>query len=572
MKVTIFSGGSGSDALQEGLYRRFKELDITIITNGYDNGLSTGKIRTVFNGEILGPSDIRKNQTRHYRLVHGEDSVYRFIEHRFTSDNPLSYIERYYKELKSEKLDKFFAIVKEYFEMVPEASNIEYVDFSIGNIIYGYLAHKFGNSMQAAADYMKELLDIPQTTVLNSDESLFLQAITESGKIIYDEADIVDYANPNNKIKDIRFLDTDNNVKEESFFNQRAIDAVNSADLIIFSTGTQWSSLIPTYKCNTATGQTFAEIINGAKAKKIMIMNGKPDKDMYGLKGDDVLDIVGRYIDIDNVDILSGITAIRPVRYKAEILDLTHSKEGFPSESYNAERLATSLLWLYFGKPDENDTFIFDWDDTIQGRKGSYKQYFEHNKELIFIFLNESNRFIVTGNSKHKVEMNSTTIYADGGANRYIKNEVQTIAKDVEIPNELYDTVSSFLKQYGFNVSMLQNRGNVCLSIKPVAIGYRKCLIDLLKDKIPEDFNIFESGNTTIDIMHKNNNKLQAVKDIIKDVPKYRKVFYVGDEVEEGNDKIVADNKEELGITVISVRNPLETNLFLKSINRNFDR
>lgn len=204
MNVVIFSGGSGSDSLQRGLYETYPELNIQVITNAYDNGLSTGLIRTVFDGKILGPSDVRKNQSRHYSLVHGRNDVYDFIEHRFTSNKPQEYVQKYFESKEwSPVLSVLNETVQVYFESIPNALDIEYVDFSIGNIIYGYLAHQFDNSLQAAADYMRELLDIPQETILNSDDSLFLQAITESGKILHDEVDIVEYATFDDPIVEI---------------------------------------------------------------------------------------------------------------------------------------------------------------------------------------------------------------------------------------------------------------------------------------------------------------------------------------------------------------------------------
>ena len=60
LKVLIFSGGRGS----EGLIQYFCQdnFDLKILVNGYDDGLSTGQIRHIFQG-MLGPSDYRKTVT-----------------------------------------------------------------------------------------------------------------------------------------------------------------------------------------------------------------------------------------------------------------------------------------------------------------------------------------------------------------------------------------------------------------------------------------------------------------------------------------------------------------------------
>ena len=59
LKVTVFSGGRGSNSLVKELIKD-DTIKLSLIVNAYDDGKSTGQIRTFFN--MLGPSDIRKNQ------------------------------------------------------------------------------------------------------------------------------------------------------------------------------------------------------------------------------------------------------------------------------------------------------------------------------------------------------------------------------------------------------------------------------------------------------------------------------------------------------------------------------
>jgi 2-phospho-L-lactate transferase/gluconeogenesis factor (CofD/UPF0052 family) len=51
MKIVILSGGTGSIQLQRGIYSVFNGisdgLDIKVLVNAYDNGLSTGLVRKV---------------------------------------------------------------------------------------------------------------------------------------------------------------------------------------------------------------------------------------------------------------------------------------------------------------------------------------------------------------------------------------------------------------------------------------------------------------------------------------------------------------------------------------------
>ena len=57
--ITLFSGGSGNVRFIE-LIKNIPEIRLSIVVNGYDDGKSTGEIRSFIPG-ILGPSDFRKN-------------------------------------------------------------------------------------------------------------------------------------------------------------------------------------------------------------------------------------------------------------------------------------------------------------------------------------------------------------------------------------------------------------------------------------------------------------------------------------------------------------------------------
>src|ERR1044071_1036066 len=56
-KVVILCGGRGSGTLANQLLDQ--NADVTCLVNAYDDGLSTGRLRYVF--DELGPSDLRKN-------------------------------------------------------------------------------------------------------------------------------------------------------------------------------------------------------------------------------------------------------------------------------------------------------------------------------------------------------------------------------------------------------------------------------------------------------------------------------------------------------------------------------
>ncbi|MGC5009906.1 2-phospho-L-lactate transferase CofD family protein [Streptosporangium sp. DT93] len=61
--ITMFSGGRGGASIARRLLD-IPGLDLSLVINGYDNGLSTGALRRYLPG-MLGPSDFRKNLLLH---------------------------------------------------------------------------------------------------------------------------------------------------------------------------------------------------------------------------------------------------------------------------------------------------------------------------------------------------------------------------------------------------------------------------------------------------------------------------------------------------------------------------
>src|SRR5690349_12605946 len=89
MRLVIFAGGTGSISLQRGLYHtldsHFDGVETKIIVNAYDNGLSTGAVRKVMGGAILGPSDVRKNHATRLALIDPDSPWLDFLSCRFTA-------------------------------------------------------------------------------------------------------------------------------------------------------------------------------------------------------------------------------------------------------------------------------------------------------------------------------------------------------------------------------------------------------------------------------------------------------------------------------------------------------
>jgi 2-phospho-L-lactate transferase/gluconeogenesis factor (CofD/UPF0052 family) len=59
--ISLFCGGRGGAALIREI-KRISNVELNLLVNAYDDGLSTGALRKLIPG-MLGPSDFRKNLT-----------------------------------------------------------------------------------------------------------------------------------------------------------------------------------------------------------------------------------------------------------------------------------------------------------------------------------------------------------------------------------------------------------------------------------------------------------------------------------------------------------------------------
>ncbi len=309
MKITLVAGGTGSQNMQKALVH-FGKIPFTfsILINCYDNGKSTGWIRKFFEDRILGPSDLRKNQLLRHLLIHGKTKLYQLLKQRFSAHSLPEIQEEVFglsEQICSWVSPEYVIILKsirDRFLDTLEKKNLQSLtDFSYANVIYGYLAYIL-TSMSAAGKFIAGLLDIPtDAVILNSDENFFLQAITTSNYQIEDEGDIVNWDNPDDKIKDIYLEDKDGHIGVPELSETAASLLLNS-DLIILSPGTQYSSLIPTY-----ASKNFNDFMKHSRAAKYLIMNNVEDKDMKGVNSLELLEIVSHYLDLSR---LSNLTVV----------------------------------------------------------------------------------------------------------------------------------------------------------------------------------------------------------------------------------------------------------------------
>lgn len=587
MKILIFAGGTGSIALQTGIYEFLQKHQITqdvqvkVLVNAYDNGLSTGVVRQVMGGKILGPSDVRKNQTTRLRLENPASPWLRFLDIRFSA--PARDAEQYC-------LDQLAALetaigvdrrtisvrgaIREYFN-VAAALQVDYADFSLANIIYAGFARASGHSLRRAAAIMSGILNIADNVILNDDHSLYLGAITQSGIKITDEGDIVGWGNLEDPIVDLFFTDHLGTVSTPQLCDEAA-EAIQEADLIILSTGTQWSSLIPTY-----ASSGFQSAITKSKAAVVMVMNRVPDLDSPGQGASDIIKLlVPRYfpegvlrvvLDPSGHEIMNHLD-----RAASRLVKSVHARHGICGHAGNArvhapDAVAGEVMAACFQEFLTSKHFMFDYDDTLVARGNRAPQLATANIALLSKLARRREVSVCTGNSIKaiKLQYNSPSIingvaqhisvFADGGVNQYTASFSALQDQDDDQPTNPkfvgcldkssileqpeIDIIIQSLLSVGIPLSKIESRGAAMVCVKPIDPEYRPLVEYLVQSTLQTRLSHLKlhaksTGRSTIEIARAGISKLSAVRHVLKVADS---ITFLGDEFATGNDRPVVE-------------------------------
>lgn len=591
--VVIFSGGTGSIAIQEGFASIYgnDNYNLDIIINAYDNGKSTGACRKVFNSKILGPSDLRKNHMTQFKVQNSailndvssrESVIYRIFNLRL---NALSK-EDYYKKA-CELLEDGRAVVGDkdtyylkslldyfFFENVynncwrAAIESVDFKDFSIANIFYSASAAMNSYSLRLAGKDMADVLGIKDNVHLISDVNLYLQAKTQSGYIIRDEGDIVEWDNPDDKIESVMLLkdgqeyipsvDEGNDLTKVKSIK----DIVELADIIIFSSGTQWSSLIPSYMHSG-----LRKILAASHAKKYVVMNNIEDHDMKGVNADDIIEILGRYIPVDDITAVINLDAVPAMNHVEKIRSISGHISGDEAK-HNPVKLISLLMKDFFDISETKATFIYDLDGTLWDERANNK-----GKAVGAEDMNLFTGIVHSGNNYEHVrdtfkylyhQETETQIYSDFGNVHFTSENYKP-----ELLSEEYKIdpkVAAELEKIDVFKGKIKTRGEGCVvTIKPLV--NREVLLRKVQECLEAFDGLYEariSGHTSIDVMHKDYDKKTMLREIMK---KHNlgidQVVFVGNETKEGAEA----NISELGVRTIQVDDIYECNVLLKTMN-----
>ncbi|MBE6154678.1 MAG: YvcK family protein [Firmicutes bacterium] len=212
-KIVIFGGGSGLSQLLKGL--KLFPIDITAVVSVSDNGGSTLKLRKDFNIPAVG--DISKVMLS---MSNMDEDIVNLMNYRFKQSKSLG-------------------------------------NHSIKNLLLTALLEQKGN-FASAIPVLAKLLDIKGKILPITEDNAELIGITEDNKKIFGETSIT---KTNKKIKKIEY-----DKKVEA--NPEVIEEIKNADLIIFSSGSLLTSIIPNIII-----KSIVKALKDSKAPKLYICN-----------------------------------------------------------------------------------------------------------------------------------------------------------------------------------------------------------------------------------------------------------------------------------------------------------
>jgi len=330
LNVVILNGGRGASSIIPALLSR-QRLHVTSIVNAYDDGKSTGAIRKFFG--MLGPSDIRKVQELMLPEDDPEHEDYvTLFQYRFPLDSNRANVLKQLKlfldsesmELVGvhlnntrvrEKLKSFLAEFLAGLNTIEKArqEEFDFADCSIMNCLYAGAFLASNRNIEQATISIDRLFQLRGKVLPTSIEDKKLVAQRENGEILYSEAEIVELRS-NVRVERIYLLDQSldkvtfemlDNDEKRSYLERHHCyvgaspgvrRALQQADIIIYSAGTQHSSLYPTYM-STGLAESISD---NHSALKVFITNIGADYETPSYKASDYILGAHRYLNLSD--------------------------------------------------------------------------------------------------------------------------------------------------------------------------------------------------------------------------------------------------------------------------------
>ena len=364
LNVVILNGGRGASTIISSLLAR-QRLHVTSVVNAYDDGKSTGSIRRFFG--MLGPSDIRKVQELMLPKNDPDHENYvTLFQYRFPLDcNREDVLEQLKLFLDSESIEligirlnnirvreKLKVFLAEFLTGLntiekTRQEQFDFADCSIMNCLYAGAFLTFNRNIEQATKSIDRLFQLCGTVLPTSIEDKKLVAQRENGEILYSEAEIVELRS-NVRIEKIYLLDQildkstfaiiDNN-EQRSYLERHHCYvgaspgvrlALQRAEIIIYSAGTQHSSLYPTYM----SAGLAESISNNHSALKVFITNIGADYETPSYKASDYILGAHHYLNLSDernygMEELFNVIFINQSHFKDDKTYVEYDEEGF---------------------------------------------------------------------------------------------------------------------------------------------------------------------------------------------------------------------------------------------------
>lgn len=298
-KVVVLGGGTGISYLLRGL--KDFPVDITAVITVSDNGRSTGKLREEFHIPAIG--DIRKVITN---LSQIDDPIKKMMSYRFNTSSDLD-------------------------------------GHAVGNLILTAMLDITG-SLQASIASLSKLLDVRHTVLpISEDSNLTLMGLDKEGNIIEGEEQITQAHRQFERIF----------YKKEPKVLPEVLTAIKEADLIIFSMGSLYTSILPNIIC-----KDVKKAFNESKAPIMYLSNivtqpGETD----GFSVGDHVKLLDRYLDKKKVEVVIAnnkkISEEMAKKYESE-----EQKDPVLIDYEELDKIGVELI--------EDDLMIIDEDNTLK--------------------------------------------------------------------------------------------------------------------------------------------------------------------------------------------------------------
>lgn len=244
-KVTVFGGGTGMSTLLRGL-KEFP-IDLRAVVSVCDDGRSTGKLRKEFNIPAMG--DIRKVMTS---LAKTEPLMEKLLEYRFKTDSDLN-------------------------------------EHTVGNLLLTAGSQVTGNLSEGITAISK-VLNLKGKVIPFSEDNITLIAKMEDDSEVVGESEITESPL---SIKKVYY-------KEDPKVCDEVLKSIEESDLIIFSMGSLYTSIIP----NLLSREVIKKIDkSNAKLMYVCNMMSQPgETDDY--KVSDHINTLNEYLGKRKIDVV----------------------------------------------------------------------------------------------------------------------------------------------------------------------------------------------------------------------------------------------------------------------------